>query len=87
MGRHSRYGASAIRIGLAAAAIGLLTAGACHAQAMGGRGHRQEGPSPESDYKKRELEEQKKKLEADYKAAGERIPERKEKFDPWKNAR
>ena len=35
----------------------------------------------------KETEEQKKKLEEDYKRASDSIPEPKVKFDPWKNAR
>lgn len=36
---------------------------------------------------KKEREEKQKRLDADVKAAGDRIPEPKVKQDPWKNAR
>ena len=77
-----------MKIILAAVGVVALLASACYAQGMGGRsGIPESPPTSENDYKKKELEQQKKKLEEDYKAASDRIPERKEKFDPWKNAR
>ena len=71
-----------MKIILAAVAMVTLLAGSCYAQGKGGKW----GEGVEEG-KKKEMEEQKKKLEEAYKAAGDRIPERKEKFDPWKNAR
>ncbi len=86
MERHEKHGGGAMKIVLAAAAILSIIAGSCYAQGMG-RPSRPQTQNPEDEYKRKEAEEQKKKLEEAYKAAGDRIPERKEKFDPWKNAR
>ncbi len=62
----------------AAAIILALVATPAHAQ-MGGKGHR--GEDKKSDQKKPQVDD------AAYKAALERIPEPKEKYDPWGVAR
>lgn len=71
-----------MKIILAALAMVALFAGSCYAQGKGGKW----GQGIEEG-KKKETEQQKKKLEEAYKAASDRIPEPKVKFDPWKNAR
>lgn len=62
----------------AAAIILALVAMPAYAQ-MGGKGHR--GEDKKSDQKKPQVDD------AAYKAALDRIPEPKEKYDPWGVAR
>ncbi|MBO0753899.1 MAG: hypothetical protein J2P53_17400 [Bradyrhizobiaceae bacterium] len=73
-----------MRMLLALLAI-AVTAGAGHAQDAGGghkgRGSRQKADTQTSDPQK------KKQIEDAYRSAIKRIPDAKEKYDPWKNAR
>jgi hypothetical protein len=63
----------------AAVAILALIAAPAHAQMGGGKRHR--GDDKKADQKKPQIDEKA------YKAALERIPEPKEKYDPWGIAR
>jgi hypothetical protein len=67
------------RLGIAAAVIFALVAVPAQAQMGGGR--RQQGNDKAGDQKKPQVDEKA------YKAALERIPEPKEKYDPWGVAR
>ena len=67
-------------IGAAILAIAGLTLMPAQAQMGGGR-HRQDGNDAKSDQKKPQIDEKA------YKAALDRIPEPKEKYDPWGAAR
>ena len=67
------------RVGIAAAVIFALVAVPAQAQMGGGR--RQPSGDKASDQKKPQVDEKA------YKAALERIPEPKEKYDPWGVAR
>jgi len=68
-----------MRILVIAAAVLALSAGSAQAQ-MGGGGKRQGNDAAKAD-------NQPKIDEKAYKAALERIPEPKEKYDPWSGAR
>ena len=74
-----------MKIILAAVTTVALLAAPCYAQGMGGkRGHR----APQQNTEQQKIEEQKKKAaEKAFRAASDRIPDHKEKFDPWKNVR
>ena len=63
-----------------ASVILALVAMPAHAQ-MGGKGRRGGGDDKPADHKKANVDD------AAYKAALERIPEPKEKYDPWGVAR
>ena len=67
------------RLGIAAAVIFAMVAVPAQAQMGGGR--RQQGNDKAGDQKKPQVDEKA------YKAALERIPEPKEKYDPWGVAR
>jgi hypothetical protein len=67
------------RLGIAAAVIFAMVTMPAQAQMGGGR--RQQGNDKASDQKKPQVDEKA------YKAALERIPEPKEKYDPWGVAR
>ena len=70
---------------LAALAIVFLM-GAAGAQDMGGRGGK--GRNPPQNAEQQKADQQKKKAVDDaYKAALGRIPDPKDKYDPWRNAR
>jgi hypothetical protein len=65
-----------------------LVAGTAHAQdagGMGGRGGKGRGAG-QTDQQKTDPKKQK-ALEDAFKAGVSRIPDPKEKYDPWKNAR
>jgi hypothetical protein len=68
-----------MRILVIAAAVLALTVASAQAQ-MGGGGRRQPNEGPKTDNKPKVDEKA-------YKAALERIPEPKEKYDPWGGAR
>ena len=68
-----------MRILVIAAAVLALTAASAQAQ-MGGGGRRGANEGPKTDNKPKVDEKA-------YKAALERIPEPKEKYDPWSGAR
>jgi hypothetical protein len=68
-----------MRILVIAAAVAALTVASAHAQMGGGRRHPNEsGQKPDNKPKVDEKA---------YKAALDRIPESKEKYDPWSGAR
>ena len=67
------------RLGISAAVIFALVAVPAQAQMGGGRRH--QGDDKAGDQKKPQVDEKA------YKAALERIPEPKEKYDPWGVAR
>ena len=67
------------RLGISAAVIFALVAVPAQAQMGGGRRH--QGDDKAGDQKKPQVDEKA------YKAALERIPEPKEKYDPWSGAR
>ena len=67
-----------MRILVIAAAVLALTAASAQAQMGGGRRGANEGPKTDN---KPKIDEKA------YKAALERIPEPKEKYDPWSGAR
>jgi hypothetical protein len=76
-----------MKIFLSVVAVVALLAGPCYAQVKitnektGAWSDRvEEGLSLEK-------EQREKKLDAEFKAAGEKIPDPKVKYDPWKNAR
>jgi hypothetical protein len=68
-----------MRILAIATAVLALTVASAHAQ-MGGGGRRHGNDAPKADNKPKVDEKA-------YKAALERIPEPKEKYDPWGGAR
>ncbi|MBR1092197.1 hypothetical protein JQ621_32525 [Bradyrhizobium manausense] len=69
-----------MRILVIAAAVLALTVASAHAQ-MGGGGRRQPNESSQKPDNKPKVDEKA------YKAALDRIPESKEKYDPWSGAR
>ena len=69
-----------MRILVIAAAVLALMAASAQAQ-MGGGGRRGGNEGPKTDNNKPKVDEKA------YKAALERIPEPKEKYDPWSGAR
>jgi hypothetical protein len=74
-----------MRVLLAALTIAFL-AGTADAQDMGGKGSK--GRNPPQNAEQQKAEQQKKKAIDDaYKAALGRIPDPKDKYDPWRNAR
>jgi hypothetical protein len=73
-----------MRILLAVLAVAVLT-GAAAAQDMGGKGGK--GRSGSQQNSNQQNPDQKKKIDDAYKSAVGRIPDSKEKYDPWKNAR
>jgi hypothetical protein len=78
---------SAMKILLSAAAIIALVAGPCYAQVKITNEKSGEWSRRVEEAKRLERDEKKKKLDAEFKAAGDKIPEPKVQFDPWKNAR
>jgi hypothetical protein len=79
---------AAVRILLAALAIAVV-AGTAYAQDSGGMGGGRGGKGrggPQTDQQKTDPKKQK-ALEDAFKAGVSRIPDPKEKYDPWKNAR
>ena len=77
-----------MKIILAVVAMVALMEGPCYAQINAARQANTGAWSQGIDESKRkETEEQKKKLEEAYQKAGKSIPEPKVKLDPWKNAR
>jgi hypothetical protein len=74
-----------MRILLAALTIALL-AGTADAQSMGGKGGKGRN-SPQSSEQQKAEQQKKKAVDAAYKAALGRIPDPKDKYDPWRNAR
>ena len=80
-----RNAGTRMRILLAALTIAFL-AGTAHSQDMGGKGSK--GRNPPQNAEQQKAEQQKKKAIDDaYKAAVGRIPDPKEKYDPWRNTR
>jgi hypothetical protein len=80
-----RNGGTRMRILLAALTIAFLT-GTAGAQDMGGKGSK--GRKAPQNAEQQKAEQQKKKAIDDaYKAAVGRIPDPKDKYDPWRNAR
>ena len=77
-----------MKIILAVVTMVALMEGPCYAQInaapQGKSGAWSQGID---ESKRKETEEQKKKLEEAYQKAGKTIPEPKVKFDPWKSAR
>jgi hypothetical protein len=74
-----------MRILLAALTIAFL-AGTADAQDMGGKGNK--GRNAPQNAEQQKAEQQKKKAIDDaYKAAVGRIPDPKDKYDPWRNTR
>ncbi len=78
---------NAMKIMLSAAAIIALLAGPCYAQVKITNEKSGEWSRRVEEGKRLERSEKKKKLDAEFKAAGDKIPEPKVQFDPWKNAR
>ncbi|MFY9827096.1 MAG: hypothetical protein WCD75_13105 [Rhodoplanes sp.] len=76
-----------MKIILSAVAIVALLAGPCYAQVNITNEKTGEWSRRVEEGKRLERNENKKKLDADFKAASDKIPEPKVKFDPWKNAR
>jgi hypothetical protein len=75
----SGEGAEAMRVFTIVTVMAFLIAVPAHAQLGGKRGHGGDQPPPDSKAKKVD--------EKAYKAALDRIPEPKEKYDPWGVAR
>jgi hypothetical protein len=73
-----------MRIVLAVLAIAIM-AGAAHAQDVGG-GRKGRGSQQKADQQKSDPQA-KKAIDDAYKSAVKGIPDAKEKYDPWKNAR
>jgi hypothetical protein len=65
---------------------GGLGGGGMGGGGMGGRGGGKRQPAQNSEQQKAD-QEKKKAAEAAYKAGLKMIPDAKEKYDPWKNAR
>jgi len=74
-----REGAEAMKVFTMAAMTALLIAVPAHAQMGGKRGHSADQTTPDPKAKKAD--------EKAYKAALDRIPDSKEKYDPWGVAR
>jgi hypothetical protein len=74
-----------MRILLAALAIAFL-AGTADAQDMGGKGGKGRNASQNTEQQKAE-QQKKKAIDDAYKAAVGRIPDPKDKYDPWRNTR
>ena len=67
---------------LASAVLAVLA----HAQDMGGRGGKGRG-SPQSTEQQKVDQQKKKAVDDAYKSALGRIPDSKEKYDPWRSVR
>jgi hypothetical protein len=66
----------------------VLLAGPAYAQNMGGKGGGKGRDSSPQNTEQQKVDQQKKKAADDaYKAGVKLIPDAKEKFDPWRNAR
>jgi hypothetical protein len=66
----------------------VLLAGPAYAQNMGGKGGGKGRNSSPQNTEQQKADKQKKKAADDaYKAGVKLIPDAKEKFDPWRNAR
>ena len=76
-----------MKIILSAGAIVALLAGPCYAQVNYGQGKTGEWHDRIAEGERLERLAKEKELDAAVKAAGNKIPEPKVKFDPWKNAR
>ncbi|MFY9736448.1 MAG: hypothetical protein WAL02_15160, partial [Rhodoplanes sp.] len=87
IGRWRKRRGNAMKIILSAVAIVALLAGPCYAQVNYGQGKTGTWSERVEEGLKIEKEERERKLDAQVKAAGDKIPEPKVKFDPWKNAR
>jgi hypothetical protein len=74
-----------MRILLATLAIAVL-AGTADGQEMGGRGGKGRGSQQSGEQQKAD-QQKKKEIDDAYKSAIGRIPDSKEKYDPWKTAR
>ena len=74
-----------MRVLLAAVTVALLggTAAAQDMAAKGGKGRN----SPQNAEQQKAEQQKKKAIDDAYKAAIGRIPDPKEKYDPWRNAR
>lgn len=76
-----------MKIILAAVAMVALLAGPGYAQVPYSEETKGKWSEQIEAGKRKEKEEKEKRLDADFKAGGDRIPEPKVKLDPWKNAR
>jgi hypothetical protein len=74
-----------MRFLLAALAIAVL-AGTAYAQEMGGKGGKGRG-SPQNSEQQKADQKKKQAIDDAYKSGLGRIPDAKEKYDPWKTAR
>jgi hypothetical protein len=78
---------NAMKIMLSTAAIIALLAGPCYAQVKITNEKSGEWSRRVEEGRRIERNEKRKQLDADFKAASDKIPEPKVQYDPWKNAR
>jgi hypothetical protein len=78
---------NAMKILLSTAAIIALLAGPCYAQVKITNEKSGEWSRRVEEGRRLERNEKQKQLDADFRAAGNKIPEPKVQYDPWKNAR
>ena len=78
---------NAMKILLSTAAIIALLAGPCYAQVKITNEKSGEWSRRVEEGKRLEKDEKQKQIDADFRAAGNKIPEPKVQYDPWKNAR
>lgn len=76
-----------MKILLSTAAIIALLAGPCYAQVKITNEKSGEWSRRVEEGKRQERDEKQKQIDADFRAAGNKIPEPKVQYDPWKNAR
>jgi len=77
-----------MKIIIAVVTMVALMEGPCYAQINAApEGKKGTWSQAIGEQERKEREDREKKLDAAVKAAGDRIPEPKVKFDPWKNAR
>lgn len=76
-----------MRIFLAVLAVAFVV-GTAHAQTMGGMGGGRKGRGAQQNAAQQKADQQQRKaVDEAYQSAVKRIPDAKEKYDPWKNAR
>jgi len=86
-GRWRKRRGNAMKIILVAVAMVAFLAGPGYAQVPYSQENQGKWNEQIEATRKKEREEKEKRLDVDFKAKGDRIPEPKVKLDPWKNAR
>ena len=76
-----------MKILLSTAAIIALLAGPCYAQVKITNEKSGEWSRRVEEGRRIERDEKRKQIDADFKAASDKIPDSKVQYDPWKNAR